>query len=192
MPAWLNGRGVATLQCYASADLGLIAYESPAQEGMIVDEGVVVELVRPGTGEPVAPGEVVVTALTPEYPLIRFATGDLSATLPGASPCGRTNMRIKGWMGRADQTAKIKGMFVRPEQVADIARRHPAIAKLRIVVQRDNEQDVMIVMAEAATPDDRLGATVREITKLGAAIEWHPIGALPNDGKVIADERPIG
>jgi len=148
-----------------------------------------------GTGDPVAIGEVgeiVITSLDPRHPVIRLALGDLTAVMDTPSPCGRTNLRIKGWMGRADQTAKIKGMFVRPEQVADIARRHPAIAKLRIVVRRDNEQDVMIVMAEAATPDDRLGATVREITKLGAAIEWHPIGALPNDGKVIADERPIG
>ncbi len=188
-------RGVAAYQAFAVADFGVIAYETPARDGLVVSEDVILEVVRVGTGDPVAIGEVgeiVITSLDPRHPVIRLALGDLTAVMDTPSPCGRTNLRIKGWMGRADQTAKIKGMFVRPEQVADIARRHPAIAKLRIVVRRDNEQDVMIVMAEAATPDDRLGATVREITKLGAAIEWHPIGALPNDGKVIADERPIG
>jgi phenylacetate-CoA ligase len=188
-------RGVAAYQAFAVADFGVIAYETPARDGLVVSEDVILEVVRVGTGDPVAIGEVgeiVITSLDPRHPVIRLALGDLTAVMDSPSPCGRTNLRIKGWMGRADQTAKIKGMFVRPEQVADIARRHPAIAKLRIVVRRDNEQDVMIVMAEAATPDDRLGATVREITKLGAAIEWHPIGALPNDGKVIADERPIG
>ena len=188
-------RGVAAYQAFAVADFGVTAYETPARDGLVVSEDVILEVVRVGTGDPVAIGEVgeiVITSLDPRHPVIRLALGDLTAVMDTPSPCGRTNLRIKGWMGRADQTAKIKGMFVRPEQVADIARRHPAIAKLRIVVRRDNEQDVMIVMAEAAKPDDRLGATVREITKLGAAIEWHPIGALPNDGKVIADERPIG
>ena len=188
-------RGVAAYQAFAVADFGVIAYETPARDGLVVSEDVILEVVRVGTGDPVAIGEVgeiVITSLDPRHPLIRLALGDLTAVMDTPSPCGRTNLRIKGWMGRADQTAKIKGMFVRPEQVADIARRHPAIAKLRVVVRRDNEQDVMIVMAEASAPDDALSQTVREITKLGATIAWHPIGALPNDGKVIADERPIG
>jgi len=196
--AWLNGRGVATLQCYASADLGLIAYESPAQEGMIVDEGVVVELVRPGTGEPVAPGEVgevVVTALTPEYPLIRFATGDLSATLPGASPCGRTNMRIKGWMGRADQTAKVKGMFVKPSQIAEVARRHPEIRKYRLVIDHDEKNtDRMTLACELAGAGDsalavKIAVSLREVCNLRGDVAFKPAGALPNDGKVIDDTR---
>src|SRR5712692_5603964 len=157
--AQLRERGVDVLQCYATADLGLIAYESEAAEGMIVDEGVIVEIVRPGTGTPVAAGEVgevVVTTLTPEYPLIRFATGDLSAVLPGTSPCGRTNRRIKGWMGRADRTTKIKGMFVHPAQVAEIAKRHPELGRLRLVITRANEQDVMTLVAESAAPQDDL------------------------------------
>lgn len=188
-------RGVAAYQAFAVADFGVIAYETPAREGLVVSEDVILEVVRVGTGNPVAAGEVgeiVITSLDPHHPVIRLALGDLTAVMDTPSPCGRTNQRIKGWMGRADQTAKIKGMFVRPEQVADIARRHPGVARLRVVVRRDNEQDQMIVMAEAATPDDRLANTVREITKLGAVIEWHPIGSLSNDGKVIADERPIG
>ena len=196
--AWLNGRGVATLQCYASADLGLIAYESPAQEGMIVDEGVVLELVRPGTGEPVAAGEVgevVVTTLTPEYPLIRFATGDLSATLPGTSPCGRTNMRIKGWMGRADQTAKMKGMFVKPSQMADVAKRHPEIRKYRLVIEHDEKNaDRMTLNCEIDGSGDsalanRIAATMREVCNLRGEVTFKPAGSLPNDGKVIDDVR---
>ncbi len=188
-------RGVAAYQAFAVADFGVIAYETTARDGLVVSEDVILEVVRVGTGDPVAPGEVgeiVITSLDPHHPVIRLALGDLTAVMDTPSPCGRTNQRIKGWMGRADQTAKIKGMFVRPEQVADIARRHPDIARLRVVVRRDNEQDVMIVMAEAAKPDEALAQTVREITKLGASIEWHPTGSLPNDGKVIADERPIG
>ena len=143
--AELGGRGVAVLQCYATAELGVIAYESEAREGMIVNETVIVEIVRPGTGDPVADGEVgevVVTSFNPDYPMIRLATGDLSAVLAGASPCGRTNTRIKGWMGRADQTTKIKGMFVHPGQVAEIASRHPELGRLRLVVTREGEQDV--------------------------------------------------
>ena len=195
---WLNDRHVVTLQCYASADLGLIAYESPAQEGMIVDEGVLIELVRPGTGEPVAAGEVgevVVTTLAPEYPLIRFATGDLSAALPGASPCGRTNMRIKGWLGRADQTAKVKGMFVKPSQMAVIARRHGEIRKYRLVIDHDERKtDRMTLNCEIDSAGDaalagRIAATIRDVCNLRSEVAFKPAGALPNDGKVIDDVR---
>lgn len=185
-------RGIACLQCYATADLGNVAYESPAMEGMIVDEGVVVEIVTPGTGDPVAEGEVgevVVTTLNPGYPLLRFATGDLSAVLPGQSPCGRTNMRIKGWMGRADQTTKVKGMFVRPEQVAEFVSRNPGISKARVVVTRDTDQDVMTVRVEGQGDADAFGASVRDIMKLRAEIEVVGAGALPKDGKVIDDQR---
>ena len=186
-------RGISCLQCYATADLGNIAYESPAMEGLIVDEGVLVEIVTPGTGTPVAEGdvgEVVVTTLNADYPLIRFATGDLSAVLPGESPCGRTNMRIKGWMGRADQTAKIKGMFVRPEQVAAFVARHPEIAKARVVVTREGEQDVMAVQVEAEGGDvHAYAASVRDVMKLGGHVELAAKGSLPNDGKVIDDQR---
>ncbi len=196
--AWLNGRGVNTLQCYAIADLGLIAYESPALEGMIVDEGVIVEIVRPGSGVPVAAGEageVVVTALTPEYPLLRFATGDLSAVLPGASPCGRTNLRIKGWLGRADQTAKVKGMFVKPSQMAEVAMRYVEIRRYRLVIDHDERKtDRMTFNCEidGAGGDAlaaRIAATVREICNLRGEVAFRPAGALPNDGKVIDDTR---
>jgi len=186
-------RGILCLQNYATADLGNIAYESPAQEGMIVDEGVIVEIVRPGTGDPVPEGEVgevVVTTLNPDYPLIRFATGDLSAVMPGQSPCGRTNMRIKGWMGRADQTTKIKGMFVRPEQVAQLVARHDEIARARVVAERKGEQDVMVVQVEAET--DAIGAieqSVVDVLKLRGRVEVVAPGSLPNDGKVIEDRR---
>ena len=195
---WLNERGVITLQCYASADLGLIAYESPAQEGMIVDEGVLLELVRPGTGEPVAAGEVgevVVTTLTPEYPLIRFATGDLSAELVGASPCGRTNLRIKGWLGRADQTAKVKGMFVKPSQMADVAKRHAEIRKYRLVIDHDDRKADRMTLnceVEGAGSDalaQKIAATIREVCNLRGEVAFKPAGALPNDGKVIDDVR---
>ncbi len=195
---WLNGRGVATLQCYAIADLGLVAYESPAQEGMIVDEGVLIELVRPGTGEPVAPGEVgevVVTTLTPEYPLIRFATGDLSAALPGISPCGRTNMRIKGWMGRADQTAKVRGMFVKPSQMADVAKRHSEIRKYRLIIDHDDRKtDRMTLNCEVDGVGgdalaSKIAATIREVCNLRGEVAFKPVGSLPNDGKVIDDVR---
>jgi phenylacetate-CoA ligase len=186
-------RGILCLQCYATADLGNIAYESEAAEGMIVDEGVIVEIVRPGTGDPVAEGEVgevVVTTLNPDYPLIRFATGDLSSVLPGESPCGRTNMRIKGWMGRADQTTKIKGMFVRPEQVAEFVARHDAVTKARVIATREGEKDVMTVQVEAPGADvEALGESVAAVLKLRGRVELVEPGSLPNDGKVIDDQR---
>ncbi len=195
----LASRGVAALQCYAVAEVGVIAYESSARDGLIVNEDRIVEIVRPGTGDPVAAGEVgevVVTTFNPDYPMVRLATGDLSAVLPGASPCGRSNMRIKGWMGRADQTTKVKGMFVRPEQVAEVARRHQELARVRLVVTREAEQDAMVLQAECATPSDRFAETVAEtlqsVTKLRGTVRLVPPGALPNDGKVIADERPVG
>jgi phenylacetate-CoA ligase len=188
-------RGVATFQSYATADLGIIAYESQALEGMIVDEGVIVEIVRPGTGDPLPDGEVgevVVTSFNRDYPMIRFATGDLSAVLAGTSPCGRTNMRIKGWLGRADQTTKVKGMFVHPEQVAEVAKRHAGLGRVRLVVGRVGEQDTMTLRAEAA--DDaalkaKLAETLQSVTKLKGEVEIVTPGSLPNDGKVIADER---
>ena len=186
-------RGIACLQCYATADLGNIAYETPAMEGMIVDEGVIVEIVRPGTGDPVPEGEVgevVVTTLNPDYPLIRFATGDLSAVMAGASPCGRTNRRIKGWMGRADQTTKIKGMFVRPEQVAEFVARHPEVARARVIATREGEMDAMTVRVEAAGADAvALGDSVAAVMKLKGRVEIVAPGSLPNDGKVIDDQR---
>ncbi len=192
----LGNRGVAVLQCYAVAEPGVIAYESSAREGMIVNESVIVEIVRPGTGDPVAEGdvgEVVVTSFNPDYPMIRLGTGDLSALLPGASPCRRTNTRIKGWMGRADQTTKVKGMFVHPRQIAELAARHPQFARLRLVVTRENEQDSMTLLAECAKPDAAIeaaaAATLQSVTKLKGAVRLVAPGALPNDGKVIADER---
>jgi phenylacetate-CoA ligase len=195
----LGRRGVSVLQCYATAELGVIAYESPAREGLIVNESVIVEIVRPGTGDPVAEGdvgEVVVTSFNPDYPMIRLGTGDLSAVMPGPSPCGRANMRIKGWMGRADQTAKVKGMFVHPKQIAEIAARHPQLARLRLVVGREAEQDTMTLLAECAAPDAALeaavAATLQSVTKLKGAVKLVVAGTLPNDGKVIADERPVG
>ena len=192
----LKARGVAVLQCYATAELGVIAYESEAREGMIVNESVIVEIVRPGTGDPVAEGdvgEVVVTSFNPDYPMIRLGTGDLSALMTGTSPCGRINARIKGWMGRADQTAKVKGMFVHPQQIAEVAARHPQLRRLRLVVGREGEQDSMTLMAECTAPDAALeaavAATLQSVTKLKGAVKLGALGALPNDGKVIADER---
>ncbi|EPX77882.1 phenylacetate--CoA ligase family protein [Litoreibacter arenae] len=186
-------RGISCLQCYATADLGHVAYESEAMEGMIVDEGVIVEIVTPGTGDPVAEGqvgEIVVTSLNPDYPLIRFGTGDMSAVMSGVSPCGRTNMRIKGWMGRADQTTKIKGMFVRPEQVADLVAKHPEIARARVVASRDGEMDVMRVLIEADGGDaETYAASVVDVLKLKGTVEVVPVGSLPNDGLVIEDQR---
>lgn len=186
-------RGITCLQSYATADLGNIAYETTAQEGLIVDEGVIVEIVTPGTGDPVAPGEVgevVVTTLNPDYPLIRFATGDLSAVLEGESPCGRTNMRIKGWMGRADQTTKIKGMFVRPEQVAALVQRHVEIRRARVIASREGEMDVMTVKIEAEGGDPEVYAkAVSDVLKLKGKVEIVATGSLPNDGKVIEDLR---
>ena len=188
-------RGISCLQGYGTADLGSVAYESAAREGMIVDEGVIVEIVRPGTGDPVPEGEVgevLVTVLNTEYPLTRFATGDLSAVLPGTSPCGRTNMRIRGWLGRADQTTKVKGMFVHPEQVAEVAKRHAGVGRVRLVVGRSGEQDTMTLRVEA--PDEtglkaKLAETLQAVTKLKGDVEIVAPGSLPNDGKVIADER---
>ncbi len=193
----LGARGIAAFEVYASADLGTIAYESSARAGLVVDEGVLVEIVRPGTGEPLAPGEVgevVVTQLANrDYPLIRFGTGDLSAVLPGAAPCGRTNMRIKGWLGRADQTTKVKGMFVHPSQVADIVRRHPEIVKARLVVDNASGNDRMTLQAEiasnASSNADAIVATIRDITKLRGEVSFHALGDLANDGKVIDDTR---
>ena len=186
-------RGIACLQSYATADLGNIAYESAAMEGMIVDEKVIVEIVTPGTGTPVAPGEVgevVVTTLNPDYPLVRFATGDLSAVLPGLSPCGRTNMRIKGWMGRADQTTKIKGMFVRPEQVAQLVAKHDEIVKARVIATRDGEMDAMTVQIEATGGDaGTYASSVADLLKLKGKIEVVAPDALPKDGLVIEDQR---
>lgn len=193
---WLAARGVAACQSYGTADCGLIAYETAAREGLVLDEGVIVEIVRPGTGDPVAEGEVgevVVTVLNPDYPLVRFGTGDLSAVLPGACPTGRTNGRIKGWMGRADQTAKVRGMFVHPGQVADIARRHPEVLKARLVVEGEMANDRMTLHVEAAAHAeglaDAVAASVRDVTKLRADVALAAPGSLPNDGKVIDDRR---
>jgi phenylacetate-CoA ligase len=192
----IASRGVDAYQAFGTADLGLIAYETSARDGMVVNEDLILEIVRPGTGELVAEGdvgEIVVTTLDPDHPWIRLAIGDLTAALPGDSPCGRTNLRIKGWMGRADQTTKVKGMFVRPEQVAEIGKRHPELGRLRLVVGRDNEQDVMVLRCECGRPNDALrnaiAATLRAMTKLGGDVELVVPGSLPNDGKVIADER---
>ena len=186
-------RGILCLQNYATADVGNVAYESQAQEGMIVDEGIILEVVTPGTGIPVEPGEVgevIVTSLNPDYPLIRFATGDLSAVMTGTSPCGRTNMRIKGWMGRADQTTKIKGMFVRPEQVADLVASHEGIARARVVASRKDEKDVLTVQIET-TANDAAGfeTAIQSTLKMKGTIELVDLGALPRDGLVIEDQR---
>jgi phenylacetate-CoA ligase len=193
---WLRERGIDGYQCYATADVGLIAYETWARQGLVVDEGVIVEIVRPGTGDPVADGDVgelVVTTLNPDYPLIRFGTGDLSAVLPGSCPTGRTNARIKGWMGRADQTAKVRGMFVYPSHVADIVRRHREVAKARLVVQGEMASDRITLQVEVAhRPEglaDRIAGSIREVTKLRSDVELLPPGTLPNDGKVIEDAR---
>jgi len=192
----LSDLGCDVLQCYGTADLGLVAYESPAMEGMILDENVIVEIVRPGTGDPVPEGEVgeiVVTTLNPNYPMIRFGTGDMSAVLAGTSPCGRTNQRIKGWMGRADQTTKVKGMFVHPGQIAEVVKRHPEITKARLVVTGRTGEDVMTLHCESAKQDDSLAnavaATLQSVTKLRGAVELVAEGSLANDGKVIEDAR---
>jgi phenylacetate-CoA ligase len=193
---WFTEQGVAVYQCYATADLGLIAYETAAREGLVIDEGVIVEIVRPGTGDPVPDGEVgelVITTLNPHYPLIRFGTGDLSAVLPGRCPSGRTNQRIKGWMGRADQTTKIKGMFVHPGQVAEVAKRFPQVLRARLVVSGEMASDQMTLRVEASEAleglAERLGEAVRDVTKLRGTIELLAPGSLPNDGKVIEDAR---
>jgi len=186
-------RGIACLQCYATADLGNIAYESAAMEGMIVDEGVMVEIVTPGTGNLVPDGEVgevLVTSFNADYPLIRFATGDLSAVMSGTSPCGRSNTRIKGWMGRADQTTKIKGMFVRPEQVAALVARHDEVDRARVVASRQGEMDVMTVRIETEAQDTSIyESSVLSTLKLRGAIELVRPGDLPRDGVVIEDQR---
>jgi phenylacetate-CoA ligase len=199
LQAWVKDAGVAAYQSYATADIGIIAYETAARSGLVLNEDIILEIVTPGTGDPVAEGEVgeiLITSLDPKHPLIRLALGDLTAAMPGQSACGRTNMRIRGWMGRADQTAKIKGMFVRPEQVAEIGRRHKEIAKLRLAITRANELDVMTLKAEIYDEPagfvDALTASLQSVTKLKGAVEIVPLGALPKDGKVIADERPVG
>ena len=193
---WFSARGIAGYQCYGTADLGLIAYETEAREGLVLDEGVIVEIVRPGTGDPVPEGEVgelVVTTLNPDYPLIRFGTGDLSAVLPGHCPTGRTNTRIKGWMGRADQTTKVRGMFVHPGQVATIIRRFPQILRARLVVSGEMANDQMVLQVETSETAEglaqQLGEVIREVTKLRGDVQMLPPGALPNDGKVIEDAR---
>jgi phenylacetate-CoA ligase len=196
-----NSRGVEVLQCYATAEFGVIAYESVAADGaivpgMMVNEDLIVEIVRPGTGDAVAEGEVgevVVTSFNPAYPLIRLGTGDLSAVLPGSSPCGRTNTRIRGWLGRADQRTKVKGMFVDPKQVAEVVLRHPGIGKARLVVTRQGERDAMALHVEPASNAEldasAIEVALRDVTKLGGTVTIAPAGSLPNDGKVIADER---
>ena len=196
---WLQARGIAAYQCYATADVGLIAYETVARQGLVVDEGAIVEIVRPGTGDPLPDGEVgevVVTALNPDYPLLRFGTGDLSAVLAGPCPSGRSNLRIKGWLGRADQTAKVRGMFVHPTQVAEVVRRHPEIARARLVVEGEMANDRMTLRIECAAASEGLAVAVaqslRDITKLRGDVAVSAIGSLPNDGKVIEDARRIG
>ena len=192
---WFAERGMAIYQSYATADVGLIAYETRAREGLVLDEGVIVEIVRPGTGDPVAEGEVgevVVTVFNPEYPLIRFGTGDLSAVLPGACPTGRTNTRIKGWLGRADQTTKIRGMFVHQGQVAEIIKRFPEVQRARLVVSGEMADDQMKLLVESGGAEglaQRVADAVRDVTKLRGEVEVVSPGSLPNDGKVIEDAR---
>ncbi len=193
---WLAERGIQGYQCYATADLGLVAYETSAREGLVLGEDILVEIVRPGTGDPVAEGEVgelVITVLNRDYPLIRFGTGDLSAVLPGTCPTGRTNTRIKGWLGRADQTTKVRGMFVHPGQVAAIVKRFPQVQRARLVVSGEMANDHMVLQVEtqetAAGLAMQLQETMREVTKLRGEIEMVPPGTLPNDGKVIEDAR---
>ena len=189
-------RDIDVFECYASADVGMIAYQTPAREGLLIEEDILVEIVRPGTGDPVAEGEVgevVITTFNEAYPLLRFATGDLSAIMAGVSPCGRTNKRIKGWMGRADQTTKVKGMFVHPSQVAEVLRRHPEIAKGRLVVAQDASRDSMTLKCETRQADEGLARAVEEsiqsVCKLRGAVEFVDPDSLPNDGKVIEDIR---
>ena len=196
---WLAERGITGYQCYATADVGLIAYETPARQGLVIDEGVIVEIVRPGTGDPVPEGEVgevVVTTLNRDYPLIRFGTGDLSAILPGPCPTGRTAPRIRGWLGRADQTTKVRGMFVHPSQVAEVLRRHPEALRGRLVVEGEMASDRMSLLVEAAAGApaglaDAIAGSVRDVTKLRAEVQLVAPGSLPNDGKVISDQRSL-
>jgi phenylacetate-CoA ligase len=193
---WLTARGIDVYQSYATADAGLIAYETSAREGLVLDEAIILEIVRPGTGDPVPEGEVgevVVTVLNPDYPLVRFGTGDLSALLPGACPSGRSNVRIKGWLGRADQTVKVRGMFVHPGQVAEVLRRHPGALRGRLVIEGQMANDRMALRVEVAAPDDglaeRIAASIRDVTKLRGEVSLVAPGTLPNDGKVIEDAR---
>jgi phenylacetate-CoA ligase len=198
--AAMKSRGIRVLQSYASADVGMIAYESEALEGMILDEGLLLEIVRVGTGEPVEQGEVgevVVTSFNADYPLIRFGTGDLSAVLPGASPCGRTNTRIRGWLGRADQATKVKGMFVHPAQIAEIVKRHPEVVKARLVVDNPGGSDRMTLRCEvrndsAASLATAIADTLRSVTKLRGEVILANPGELPSDGKVIEDAKTYG
>lgn len=196
LQAEFSARGIEAYQLYATADLGLVAYETAARDGLVVAEDIILEIVRPGTGDPVGVGEVgeiVVTTLDERRPLIRLALGDLTAAMPDPSPCGRTNLRIRGWLGRADQTAKVKGMFVRPEQIADVARAHPEAGRMRLVITREGETDVMTLAVETAAPSEALAAAIADSlqasTKLRGRIDLVVTGSLPNDGKVIADER---
>ncbi len=196
MRAEYQQRGVDVLQCYATADLGVIAYESEAMEGMIINENMIVEIVRPGTGEPVTDGEVgevLVTNFNTAYPMIRFATGDLSAIMPGQSPCGRTNARIKGWMGRADQTVKVKGMFIHPSQIAEIGKAYPGAGRMRLVVSRDGASDSMCLMVESKDTSsaltDKIAKTIQAICKVRGKVQLVTPGELANDGQVIVDER---
>jgi phenylacetate-CoA ligase len=198
--AYFEERGISVLQCYTTAELGVVAYESPAREGLIVSEGLILEIVRPGTGDPVPDGEVgevvVTNLLSAEYPLVRFGTGDLSAVLPGASPCGRTNVRIRGWLGRADQSAKVRGLFVLPSLVAQVLRRHPQVQRARLVVRLENGADQMTLRCETETREDpglvaAIASSIREVCKLRGEVELVAPGSLPNDGKVIDDTRPI-
>ncbi len=193
---WLRERGIDAYQSYATAEAGLIAYETRAREGLVLDESVILEIVRPGTADPVPDGEVgevVVTVLNPDYPLVRFGTGDLSAVLAGPCPSGRSNTRIKGWLGRADQTTKVRGMFVHPSQVAEVLRRHPALQRARLVISGAMANDRMVLRAEAAQPPEGLAeavsASIRDVTKLRGDVELLAPGTLPNDGKVIEDAR---
>jgi len=199
LQAQFRERGIDAYQCYATAECGIIAYETPAREGLVLNEDIIVEILRPGTGQPLAEGEVgeiAVTILDPKKPLIRFAVGDLTAALPGLSPCGRTNQRIRGWLGRADQSAKVKGMFVRPEQVAAVAARHPELGRCRLVVTRAGEADAMCFKAEVTVPGaglaEALKTSVRDVFKLSGTVELVAPGTLPNDGKVIDDTRAPG
>lgn len=196
LQAEIKARGIDAYQAFGTADLGLIAFETEARDGMVVNEDLILEIVKPGTGDPVADGdvgEIVVTSLDPHHPWIRLALGDLTAAVPGPSKCGRTNMRVKGWMGRADQTTKVKGMFIRPEQIAEIGKRHSVLGRLRLVVTRQGETDAMTLKAETSAASDALreeiAGSLRAVTKLGGNVELVGPGALPNDGKVIADER---
>ena len=194
---WLGERGIAAYQSYATADLGLVAYETTSRQGLVLDEAVIVEIVRPGTGDPLPEGEVgeiVVTSLNPDYPLIRFGTGDLSAILPGQCPSGRTNRRIRGWLGRADQTAKVRGMFVHPSQVAEVTRRYPELGRARLVIEGEMANDRMTLHCETAVSPaegllERIAESIRDVTKLRGEVVLCSVGSLANDGKVIDDTR---